>query len=357
MNAENRVGVALIGCGRIARWFHLDALRRHPQTRLVAIADKDPDALENARKIAPNAVPYRDYREVLAKREVKAVVICLPTQLHASVAGAAFDAGKHVFVEKPLATDQAEARRVIDAWRASGRVGMVGFNNRFHPTILRTKELLRQQRVGRVNCVRCVQGSAAQSIPEWKKTRVTGGGTLLDLASHQFDLISFLLDCRPAAIHALVWSQRHEQDSAMLHVRTHEGPPVQIFVSNAAIQEHRLEVIGEEGKIVADRFESTVKILPRQPRYGRIARTVDVFEGVADVGRRIRDVVVPVTDPSYRLALDTFVRAVLGSKAAFPDIADGYQSLLGVWAAEESARCGRWIEVSSGDEAAAPCES
>src|SRR5690606_31651972 len=98
---DSALQIGLVGCGRIAQMVHLRVLSAMPGVRLAAVAEADADRLAEAQKHAPQARAYHDYHELLADDAVQAVVICLPTGMHAVAAVAAFAAGKHVYLEKP----------------------------------------------------------------------------------------------------------------------------------------------------------------------------------------------------------------------------------------------------------------
>src|SRR6476620_9375567 len=115
-----RIGV--LGCGVIAYWAHLRVLRRMPGATLEAAADPDPAARASARRLT--GVPMHERAEDLLRRsDIDVVVICAPTQCHADLAVAAAGAGKHFYLEKPIATDAAGAKRVVDAAAAAGVIG------------------------------------------------------------------------------------------------------------------------------------------------------------------------------------------------------------------------------------------
>src|SRR5262245_19968535 len=122
----------LVGCGRVAEIVHLKLLARWPGVELVALAEPDPARREAVRSRAPAVRAVADYAELLAMPEVDAVVICLPTSVHASAAVAAMQHGKHVYLEKPLATTLSDGQRVIEAWRRADVVGTIGFNYRLN---------------------------------------------------------------------------------------------------------------------------------------------------------------------------------------------------------------------------------
>ena len=112
-----KVKLGLIGCGRIAELVHLNVITRLPEAKLVAIAECDATRREQLSRRAPKAALFEDYRELMQRCDLEAVVICLPPALHAEAAIAAFENRKHVYLEKPLATNIEDAKRVLLAWK------------------------------------------------------------------------------------------------------------------------------------------------------------------------------------------------------------------------------------------------
>lgn len=223
------LGVGLLGCGRIARMFHLLVLSSLDSARLVAVADADLAALRAAQAIVPEAVGVGHVEALLAVPGVDAVVVCLSTHLHADAAVAAFDAGRHVYVEKPLALDAAAAARVREACSASGRTGLVGFNFRFHPLVGAAREAVAAGALGQVVGIRTAFSSAPRELPEWKRDRATGGGALLDLASHHVDLLRHLTGSEITAVSATIATHRSADDTATLTLRLTSGVTAQVL--------------------------------------------------------------------------------------------------------------------------------
>ncbi|MDX1531773.1 MAG: Gfo/Idh/MocA family oxidoreductase, partial [Rhodothermales bacterium] len=125
--------IGLIGCGRVAQRIHLRALRALRGVRVVALAEPDPERRRQASRLVPEAAPFADHESLLATSGAEAVVVSAPPPLHAAIAQAALEAGRHVYLEKPGATSLTEADAVVAAWRRSGLVATVGLNFRSHP--------------------------------------------------------------------------------------------------------------------------------------------------------------------------------------------------------------------------------
>ena len=154
--------IGVVGCGSIAQGIHLNVLPRLPGVEVAALAEPDPERREAARRKAPGARAFSDYREVVDLPGLDAVVITLPSALHADAAVTAFAHGKHVYLEKPVAIDRDEAWDVVEAWQSSGgKLGQVGFNYRFNPLYKAAKERLATGVLGDLVGVRSVLSAAA----------------------------------------------------------------------------------------------------------------------------------------------------------------------------------------------------
>ena len=151
---STRLGIGVLGLGGIACTHHLPALRRIPGVAVVALSDPDPRARDRAARLAPGAALHDSAESLLARRrrgcgaDRGAQRTSTP-----SVAGAAAAAGKHIYIEKPLATSAAEASRIVDAASRSGVRAAVGFNRRRHPLYIHARGVLAAGAIGRVRSV------------------------------------------------------------------------------------------------------------------------------------------------------------------------------------------------------------
>jgi len=248
-----RIGV--VGCGQIARRVHFDALAATPGVEVVAIAEPDPRARADAGARFPRARAFADAMPLLRDGGAEAVLVCVPSALHAPVAVSAFEAGLHVYLEKPVAADRAGAERVAQAWRASGRVGMIGLNFRHDVRYRELRERLRGGEIGELVGARSVFCSAAGEGPAWKRSRAEGGGVLLDLASHHADLVRFVLG-EVAQVSATLRSVRSEHDTAGLRMVLADGAVVESLFSSSTSDDDRFEVYGSSGRLAVDRHGS-----------------------------------------------------------------------------------------------------
>jgi myo-inositol 2-dehydrogenase/D-chiro-inositol 1-dehydrogenase len=342
------INVGLIGCGRIASLVYLNILKKIPGLRLTAIADSDAANREKAGRSAPHAQLYTDYTDLLRNPNIGAVIVCLPNHLHSEATVAAFENGKHVYLEKPIAVSKKEADRVLNAWKKSSLVGMIGFNLRFNPTYRTLKEDIESGAIGDVVFVRTVFTSSGRELPEWKKHRSTGGGALLDLASHHVDLVRYVLGDEVVQISARISSRTTEDDNVVLDYKTSGGVHVQSYFSINSIDEDKIKVYGTRGKLSADRYASlNVKIESGESaRQGRLSYLKQVVRSLLRNPSSFKDKLLsPGREPSFQTAISRFASAVRENREVSPNLLDGLRCLTVLEAAEESARSGRMISL------------
>ncbi|MFE9444723.1 Gfo/Idh/MocA family protein [Streptomyces sp. NPDC006602] len=199
------LGVAVVGFGWMGR-VHSQAYARvrhhYPKLRLrpelVTVADEVPGRAEEAAAQFGFATAVRDWREVAADPRVRAVSITAPNFLHREIGVAMAEAGKHIWIEKPVGLTVADARAVADAAAKAGMHSAVGFNYRNAPAVEAARELITSGGIGTVTHVRVRLFSDYAAHPQgaltWRYERERGGsGVLGDLASHGVDLARYLL--------------------------------------------------------------------------------------------------------------------------------------------------------------------
>ena len=196
-----KVGCAVIGVGLWGET-HAALYAEHADTELVAVCDLDADrARQVAQKYgAPKAVS--DYREVMADPAVQAVSITTPDFAHAEPAIAAAKAGKHLLVEKPLATTVEECQAIIAAAKASGVKLMTDFHNRWSPPFYKAWKAIREGEIGQVSHI-YYRLSDTIYVPT-RMLRWAGQSTVAwFIGSHSLDTVCWLLGELPNRVYAV----------------------------------------------------------------------------------------------------------------------------------------------------------
>ncbi|MEO8257179.1 MAG: Gfo/Idh/MocA family oxidoreductase [Acidobacteriota bacterium] len=244
-------GVAIVGCGLIGR---KRAAALGP-ARLVACADLDRARAESLAGTADGAVATDDWRSVVARADVDIVAVATTNEMLAGITQAAVDAGKHVLVEKPAARTVAEIDPVIEAARRARRLVRVGFNHRYHPALMKARELLDAGVLGDLMFVRGRYGHGGRLgyDREWRADPVrSGGGELIDQGVHLIDLSRWFLGDFTAVdgfAHTYFW-QMPVDDNAFLLLRTERAQTAFLHVSCTEWKNlFSLEIYGTDAKL------------------------------------------------------------------------------------------------------------
>lgn len=270
-----------------------------------------------------------DFREVL--RHVDAVDVVTPADSHRAVAETCLGAGRHCFIEKPLAVSVADARAVAGAGRVAGRVVQVGHIFRFHPVTATLRAALGD---GRIGAVRYATGR----FSGFKRPRTDVGVTHTD-AIHYFDLFSYLLDREATRVSALQrdYLGRGLDDMSMTVV-TYGDVPVIVEANYFVPGTHReCVVVGEHGALLADYGTSSV-LLHR----GEHRRRGEAWDAV-DTGK---EELMSRGEEPLRLELASFLEACRGHGPNLVPAEAGVHALEVVEAAARAARSERTVTIT-----------
>lgn len=243
--------VGLIGAGLQGRR-RAEALLRSG-TQLVIVAS---DPIHGARELAASAgcEATDTWEEVVLRDDVEAILVCTPPHLHEVMCVRAFETGKHVLCEKPLARTPEEAQRILDAARGNGRKLKCGFNLRHHPGIRQAREWVGQGTIGELCFIRCRYGIGGQPgyDKDWRATpEISGGGQLMDQGMHTLDLARwFLGDFVEASgfLQTCFWDIAPLEDNAFCLLRTDKGQVASIHVSWTQWKNlFSIEIFGKDG--------------------------------------------------------------------------------------------------------------
>ena len=233
------LGIALIGYAFMGRahsqaWRSVGAAFDVPEIERRVLVGRDESAVAQAARRLDWQEHATDWREVIAREDVDIVDICTPGFLHAEIAIAALEAGKHVLCEKPLANDTDEAVRMVEAARAArerGQVAALGHTYRRVPALAHARDLVAAGRLGEIRQVRAsylqdwlVDAEAGMS---WRLRKETAGsGALGDIGSHAVDQIQFVTGQSVTAVRGRL--------ATMVPERPGEDGPEPVTVDDAA---------------------------------------------------------------------------------------------------------------------------
>ncbi len=247
----------LVGAEKIGR-IRADALGGSGDCRLSAVADRD---LARAREVAGrhDAAALGDFRELIAREDLDAVIVATPPDSHEEITLAALAAGKHVLCEKPLAPSVEACRRMVDASRHRGLVLATGFCQRYFPAVQFVKQTVESGAIGELTHVRAYAGHLGLSEfrEAWMYDKQSvGGGALMDNGIHMIDLVSDLLgdvaEVYGAASNA-VCKLDGTEDHGIALLRNHEGKTATIEAGWNEWRGYRfsIEAYGDRGMVRA----------------------------------------------------------------------------------------------------------
>lgn len=358
------IGIAMIGCGGIALANHLPGFELcKPHARVVALCDNDPKVLERAVKQAGVSTAFADYRQAIAHPDVNAVVIATPNKSHAPIALAAFEAGKHVMCEKPLAMDYAESVRMLEAAQAARVRHMTAFTYRFVPAMRYISHLVEHGDIGHPYHFR------AQRFQDWRTRnlgwrqlkKLAGSGELGDMLSHRIDFAHLLMgDISRLTAHM----------KRFLNDRDGFASDLEDWVAMIADFRNGATGVWESTKIATGRGEGgasrdycevngsdgTLVYRVRRPNEIQVGthdgsglETIPVPEEFLKTPESPRDPHVGDPVVTFRYDQDVeFVHAILEQRDCVPSFAEGVKVQKVMDAVIQSAERRQWIDIPQG---------
>lgn len=355
------IGVAIIGCGGISLQNHLPGLALCPDTKVVALCDSDAGVLQRASSQTGLSTTSTDYRAIVRRDDVDAVIIATPNLVHAPIALAAIAAGKHVLCEKPIAMNYREAAGMAEAADKAGVRHMTAFTYRFVPAMQYMYDLVKAGAIGQPYHFRsCRLQDWGDRALGWRQVaKLAGSGELGDMLSHRIDFSHMLL----GPIDRLVANTKRFLD-------TRQGQPSDLEDWVAILAEFRngasgvlessklatgrgeswrsqdfVELNGSEGTLVF--FTERWNELQRGRAGGTALETVPVpqkfwkWPGSPRVAGEGNPMVVFRYDQNFE-----FIDAIRNRRPCVPSFHDGARAQAVMDAALQSAREKSWVTVS-----------
>jgi len=310
------VGVGLIGAGNWGR-----NLARNfatlPQTELHYICDLSPVIRQTMAGLYPQTVVTDDMHAMLSDAKVDAVVVAVEAHLHHRVARAALEAGKHVYVEKPLTLASAEAQDLIDVARAQGLKLMVGHLLEYHPAVDYMKAMVDEGAVGKTLYLyfqRVNLGIVRQNENVW-----------WSLAPHDISVACYLFGAEPVSISASgqAYLQDDIEDVVFANLKFADGRMAHIHVS--WLDPHKIRkvtLVGEHKMVVFDDMEATEKVRIYD-KGADVRRGVESY--VEAITLRNGDILIPRVAPGEPLRIECqhFVDCIVNDLSPRSDGMDG----------------------------------
>lgn len=227
--------LAIISFEHMHAWSYANALTQGVRgATLVAVADSDPQRLEEAKQKCPTVEGfYGDYRAMLDHSDLDGVVICSANCDHAEIAVECARRGKHIMCEKPLALTIPDCQRMIRAAREAGVKLMTAFPVRFSPAITEAKRLLDSGELGRVLGA-CTSNHGSMPGSWFVQKEKSGGGAVIDHTVHVVDVLRYMFEDEVESVHAEYATRLHDldvEDVGQLLLRFRKGAVVSLDTS------------------------------------------------------------------------------------------------------------------------------
>jgi UDP-N-acetylglucosamine 3-dehydrogenase len=333
---ERKMRAAVIGVGAMGR-HHVRIYNELEDVELVAVVDVDQEQAE--REARRYRVPvYGDYIRTLEETEPDLVSVAVPTSLHCEVTLAALDAGAHVLVEKPIAASLEDGQRMIQCATEKGRVLTVGHIERFNPAVVELSHRLCEEELGRIFSI---HARRLGTFP----ARIRDVGVTVDLATHELDIMRYLLQSEVSRLYAETQRNLHaayeDKVSALLHFESGVVGTLEVdWLTPTKIRE--LSVTGECGMFVVN-YVTQDLFFYENADVGADWGALQLLRGVTE-GNMIR-LRINKKEP-LRVQLEAFVRAAGGE----PVVVTGEDGLAALRLARALARSGQEHRVLTAED-------
>lgn len=334
---------AIVGAGVISS-FHAKAAAENPEAELVAISDV---VEENARKLAEKyGIPsvYGDYQEMLERKDIDVVCVCVPSGKHAEAAIAAAKAGKHILCEKPLdITVERMDRMIHEARAAQVKLGVI-YQRRTFPAAIAARKAVQENKLGKLVLgdayLKYYRSQEYYDSAGWRGTwELDGGGALMNQGVHGIDLIQWIVgDVESVFARSAALVRNIEvEDTAVAVVKYVNGAygVIQGTTSVWPGQETRFEIHGENGSIVF--ADSGIK----QWAFMDGETSVPDVEGTASASSDAAN----ISADGHYILVDDMIQAIKEDRDPMITGEEASKAVKLILAIYESARTGREVKL------------
>jgi len=301
---NKKIGIGLIGCGSMGIYLAKLLLAVDDRLQIEGVYDPDERSVKKALNLSNGTAKiYPDYHELLAAPDLDWVMIASWNCYHREQVVAAFEAGKDVFCQKPLATNLDDCVAMSQAWQKSGKMFSIGFTLRYSPHYRKIKQLIDEGKIGDIISLEFNEtldfNHGGYIMGDWRRLKKYAGSHLLEKCCHDIDLINWIANSRPkyvASFGGLNFFKPENEYHIQRIGNSQEGKPAYMtwgglvdlnpFISekdivdnqvaiiefendvratfhtncNAGISERRMYILGTEGAIRADVLTGTIQL-------------------------------------------------------------------------------------------------
>lgn len=261
-----KLGWAVVGLGKFAMNQILPAFGESRLSKLVALVSGNRQKAEQVASRygveARNLYDYETFDRIADNPEVEVVYIVLPNALHAEYTARAFEAGKHVFCEKPMAVTVAECETMINAGRKAGRKLMVAYRAQFEPHNVEALRRVREGEIGRLRLVTSDHGrilDPKDPADQWRMVKsLSGGGSLYDIGIYSLQAARYLTGEEPTEVFGQIATPnddprfREVEDRVIFQLRFPSGTVANLSSSYSTASVKRIQAFGEKGSFILD---------------------------------------------------------------------------------------------------------
>lgn len=335
-----RFGVGIRGAGQVA-YEHARAIDNNPHLYLAAVCSRSKDSAKKlAAQCNPEAKVYKHYEEMLADVHVDIVSICMPNYLHAREAIQAFEASKHLILEKPVAITYEELYDLRAAAQRANTHSVVSFVLRWHPMISNLKALLKKKAIGEIYYAEADYWHGIKptfSSYNWIRRKEFAGGAMITGGCHAADIIRYLTEKEVDEVFAYRCRKRPDFDyetTLVASVKFRDNSVGKLSVSLDGLcfpYQFNIDLLGTEGAIRDNRIYSNI-LFPEQTDF------VTIPSATPNSGS--------VSHHPFQQEIDNLLNHILHGIPVLSDALDACDSMEIALVIEESAATGKPIKVS-----------
>lgn len=340
-----KLKVGMIGAGKIAEVLHIPNLLSSDLAELVAISDPNADRLRYITKkfSLANVKSFTDYRDITNGDFVDAVIVAVPNHLHAVVSIDALEHGKHVLVEKPMATNSIEATKMVECAANAEKILMVNHSQRFFPHNQKAREIIESGMIGEIRLVKAAFGHSGpenwtQNVGWFFDKDKAAFGALGDLGVHKVDLIRYItgLEVKECvALTATLEKNANVEDIANGVMKLSNGALATLDANwiTRGLEENYIVVYGENG---------TLKVGQTDPS------KIDLYiaKPIAYHGEIVLKPLFTNEDPYWKLpVVEHFIKVCLGMEQPIVRPEDGLMSIEIIEKFLESSKLQKVVEI------------
>jgi scyllo-inositol 2-dehydrogenase (NAD+) len=265
----SRIGIGVIGLGRMGRVYAYHTAQQIEGATLVAVADPSQAARDEFSTHMRDVLVHSDYHDLLNDLRIQAVIVASPTSTHPEVVIAAAQAGKAIFCEKPLALTLPATDEIDAVVQQAGVLLQVGFMRRFDAGYVDAKRKIDAGVIGQPVTIRSIGRDPYRTSLEYADPAISGG-LIVDMAIHDLDSIRWLMNDEVQRVYSEVASLVYPEllevgdvDNAMINLRFEGGSLGNVEVSRTAIYGYdiRCEIVGAEGTLEIGYLRETPVLL------------------------------------------------------------------------------------------------